>query len=100
MLKDSGPAVQPSGNRCGHDPAAPRWFAPPERHKPCPGIYYAPAKTLPSLNFANDKDGQQRSCLGVLGCLVHYLDPRQQARLLLEQAESPHQGPVQTPRPR
>jgi hypothetical protein len=90
MLEDSGPAVQPCGNRCGHDPEAPRWFAPPEEHKPRPGIlrklgekirgyYDAPAKTLPSLNLANGKDRQQRSerregCLGVLGCLVHYLD--------------------------
>jgi hypothetical protein len=90
MLEDSGPAVQSSGNRCGHDPEAPRWFAPPEEHKPRPGIlrklgekirgyYDEPAKTLPSLNLANGKDRQQRSerregCLGVLGCLVHYLD--------------------------
>jgi hypothetical protein len=136
MLEDSGPAVQPSSNRCGHDPAAPRWFEPPERHKPRPGIRE-----------------RREACLGVVGCLVHYLDlltaafgplrayyeygqaaglrykplyacryrrPRnawargwpdgqdhrfrleafQQARLRLEQPESPHQGPVPASRPR
>jgi hypothetical protein len=90
MIMDGEAPVQPCGNRCGHDPEAPRWFAPPEEHKPRPGIlrklgekirgyYDEPAKTLPSLNLANGKDRQQRSerregCLGVLGCLVHYLD--------------------------
>jgi hypothetical protein len=90
MVMDGEAPVQPSGNRCGHDPEAPRWFAPPEEHKPRPGIlrklgekiraYYGePAKTLPSLNRANGKGSQQRSerregCLGVLGCLLHYLD--------------------------
>jgi hypothetical protein len=90
MIMDGEAPVQPSGNRCGHDPEAPRWFAPPEEHKPRPGIlrklgekirgyYDAPSKTLPSLNLANGKDRQQRSerresCLGVLGCLIHYLD--------------------------
>jgi hypothetical protein len=90
MIMDSEAPVQPCGNRCGHDPEAPRWFAPPEEHKPRPGIlrklgekirgyYDEPAKTLPSLNLANGKDSQQRSerregCLGVLGCLIHYLD--------------------------
>jgi hypothetical protein len=90
MIMDGEAPVQPFGNRCGHDPEAPRWFEPPEEHKPRPGIlrklgekirsyYDAPAKTLPSLNLANGKDRQQRSerregCLGVLGCLIHYLD--------------------------
>jgi hypothetical protein len=90
MIMDGEAPVQPSGNRCGHDPKAPRWFVPPEEHKPRPGIlrklgekiqsyYDGPAKTLPSLNLANGKDSQQRSerregCLGVLGCLIHYLD--------------------------
>lgn len=78
------------GNRCGHDPANPRWFAPPEKHKERPRIlvklservrryYDAPAETIPSLNFANGSDRQQRSerreaCISLLGCLVHYLD--------------------------
>jgi hypothetical protein len=53
-----------TGNRCGHDPARPRWFTPPQTHKPRPGIlrklidkaraYYTdPVGTLPSLNLAN-----------------------------------------------
>jgi ribosome modulation factor len=165
MLEDSGPAVQPSGNRCGHVPEASCWLEPPESHKPRPGIRE-----------------RREACLWVLGYLVHYLDlltwrpvalraflyppggaptmgdpppgevtvfgplrayyeygqpaglrhepldacryrrpdrrnawargwpdgqdhrfrlgAFQQARLRLEQAESPHQGPVQTPRPR
>lgn len=29
MLEDSGPAVQ-TGNRCGDDPEASRWFTPPD----------------------------------------------------------------------
>jgi hypothetical protein len=37
MIMDGEAPVQPSGNRCGHDPEAPRWFEPPERHKPRPG---------------------------------------------------------------
>ena len=32
MIMDGEAPVQPSGNRCGHDPEAPRWFAPPEEH--------------------------------------------------------------------
>jgi hypothetical protein len=36
MLEDSGPAVQPCGNRCGPDPEAPRWFEPPEEHRTRP----------------------------------------------------------------
>jgi hypothetical protein len=37
MIMDGEAPVQPSGNRCGHDPEAPRWFEPPERYKPRPG---------------------------------------------------------------
>jgi hypothetical protein len=78
------------GNRCGHNPATPRWFVPPEAHKPRPSFltslgkkirdyYQNPAKILPSLNLANGKDRQQRSerreaCLQLLACLIHYLD--------------------------
>ncbi|MGH9957396.1 MAG: replication protein RepA [Pyrinomonadaceae bacterium] len=90
MLPDSEPTVQPPGNRCGHNPQAPRSFEPPERHKARPGIlrklgekirayYDTPAKILPSLNLANGKDSQQRSerreaCLQLLGGLIHFLD--------------------------
>jgi len=79
-----------SGNRCDHDPAAPRYFVPPEKHKDRPLIlrklegkiraYFTdPRKTIPSLDLANGKDRQQRSerreaCLAVLGCMIHFLD--------------------------
>jgi hypothetical protein len=60
---DINPFTPPSGNLCGHDPCAPRWFEPPEKHAPCPAIlcklteklqayYRKPAATLPSLNLA------------------------------------------------
>lgn len=78
------------GNRCGHDPANPRWFEPPEKHKERPGVlrklierirgYYAdPQKTLPALNAVNESDRQQRSErreaeVSLLGCLLHYTD--------------------------
>jgi hypothetical protein len=90
MLADSKPTVQPFGNRCGHNPASPRSFEAPSHHRARPGIlrklteklssyYDSPAKILPSLNFANGKDSQQRSerreaCLQLLGCLIHFLD--------------------------
>jgi hypothetical protein len=90
MVMDSNPTVQPSGNRCGHNPLSPRSFEPPQSHKPRPAIlrklteklasyYDYPAKVLPSLNLANGKDSQQRSerreaCLQLLSCLVHFLD--------------------------
>ena len=79
-----------SGNRCGHDPGAPRWFDPPSSHARRPGIlrklserlrdyYRAPRKFIPSLDTANGSDRQQRSerreaCLALLGCIVHYSD--------------------------
>ena len=79
-----------SGNRCGHDPSRPRFFAPPERHRGRPLIlrkleekireyFDDPRKTIPSLDLANGKDRQQRSerreaCLAVLGCMIHFLD--------------------------
>lgn len=78
-----------SGNRCGHDPACPRWFEPPPHHAPHPKIlvklqeavraYFADPTVLPSLNAANGSARQQRSerreaCLALLGALVHYLD--------------------------
>ncbi|ADE16985.1 conserved hypothetical protein (plasmid) [Nitrosococcus halophilus Nc 4] len=80
----------PSGNGCGHNPANPRWFSPPENHKERPRIlcklsekirayYHDPEAILPSLNLANGSDRKQRSerreaCLQVLSCLTHYLD--------------------------
>jgi hypothetical protein len=89
------PAIRPvaaavsGGNRCGHDPACPRWFEPPSHHAPHPKIlvklqaavraYFADPAVLPSLNAANGSARQQRSerreaCLALLGALVHYLD--------------------------
>lgn len=83
-------AVFGEGNRCGHNPASPRWFAPPEKHADRPGVlrrlierirdyYPSPSATLPALNAVNESDRQQRSerreaCLGLLGCLLHYTD--------------------------
>jgi hypothetical protein len=80
----------PTGNRCGHNPLAPRCFVPPPEHQTRPGIllrlstrlrsyYKEPAAVLPSLNFANGSTRQQRSerreaCLIVLDTLIHYLD--------------------------
>lgn len=80
----------PTGNRCGHNPLAPRCFVPPPEHQTRPGIllrlstrlwsyYKEPATVLPSLNFANGSTRQQRSerreaCLIVLDTLIHYLD--------------------------
>jgi hypothetical protein len=88
--KDAVQPIQPSGNRCGHNPLSPRSFEAPPHHKPRPGIlrklteklasyYDSPAKTLPSLNLANGRDSQQRSerreaCLQLLSCLIHFLD--------------------------
>ncbi len=81
--------VTGAGNRCGHDPAAPRWFEPPPQHAARPKIllqlqervraYFDDPKVLPSLNAANGSPRQQRSerreaCLDLLGALVHYLD--------------------------
>lgn len=78
-----------SGNRCGHDPRAPRWFEPPPHHAAHPRIltklqaavraYFADPRVLPSLNAANGSLRQQRSerreaCLDLLGALIHYLD--------------------------
>jgi len=82
-------AVVSGGNRCGHDPAHPRWFEPPAHHAAHPKIliklqeavraYFADPAVLPSLNAANGSARQQRSerregCLALLGALVHYLD--------------------------
>lgn len=78
-----------AGNRCGHDPAQPRWFLPPPRHQDRPRIllklaeqvrrYYHAPVTLPSLNLANGSERQQRSerreaCVNLLACLLHYTD--------------------------
>lgn len=77
------------GNKCGHSPESPRWFAPPKQHtrpkiiekaiQEIKRYYSDPASTIPSLNLANGSDRQQRSerreaCLSVLACLLHYLD--------------------------
>ncbi|MCP5460035.1 MAG: hypothetical protein H6971_10450, partial [Gammaproteobacteria bacterium] len=88
MMADG--SMLPGGNRCGHDPRAPRWFQPPEKHAPRPailrklneklrGYYRRPGVLLPSLNGVNGSERQQRSerreaCLDLLGGLVHYLD--------------------------
>lgn len=91
----------PSGNRCGHDPGAPRWFEPPADHAPRPPIirkwidrvrqfFGTPAK-IPSLENAHHarkvaadplgahKPRQMRSerreaCCSLLGAIAHYCD--------------------------
>jgi hypothetical protein len=86
----SGPgSALGSGNRCGHDPEAPRAFVSPAEHRPRPGVlrkliervhgYFDHPARLPSLNAANGKARQQRSerreaCILLLSSLIHYLD--------------------------
>lgn len=95
-----------SGNNCEHSPENPRWFSQPKQHSR-PAIinralekirsYYAkPASVLPSLNFANGSDRQQRSerresCLIILACLLHYLDLAT-LRVGIPQADGSFQG--------
>jgi hypothetical protein len=98
--------VTGAGNRCGHDPAAPRWFEPPPQHAARPKIllqlqervraYFDDPKVLPSLNAANGSPRQQRSerreaCLDLLGALVHYLDLAT-LRVGIPQADGSTQG--------
>jgi len=78
-----------TGNNCGHQPAAPRFFNPPEKHANRPEIlrrvqiasqdYYLKPGPLPLLNAANGSTRQQRSerreaCIDMLGCILHYTD--------------------------
>jgi len=84
-----GTAVISSGNRCGHDPSAPRFFTPPAHHADRPAIlrkitsavrnYFNNPRTLSGLNAANASDRQQRSerreaCCAILGAILHYTD--------------------------
>lgn len=77
------------GNRCGHQPDAPRYFITPEKHANRPQIlrraqsaiqtYYRRPDTLPTLNSANQSSRQQRSerreaCISLLACILHYTD--------------------------
>ena len=99
-------ALAVTGNRCGHDPAAPRWFEPPPQHAARPKIllqlqervraYFDDPTVLPSLNAANGSPRQQRSerreaCLDLLGALVHYLDLAT-LRVGIPQADGTFQG--------
>jgi len=78
-----------SGNKCGHRPDAPRFFAPPEKHALRPSVlrtsiaklcgYFSNPKLFPLLNAANDSDRQQRSerreaCVLLMSCILHYMD--------------------------
>lgn len=78
-----------AGNKCGHRPDAPRYFAPPEKHAKRPEIlrrtqvaiqeYYRKPGTLPLLNAANGSTRQQRSerreaCIDLLCCIMHFTD--------------------------
>lgn len=90
-----------TGNRCGHDPDAPRWFEPPADHKKRPPIlrkwiervrqfFHSPDR-IPSLNGAHHArklaanpglDCKQRrmrserreACCSLLGAIAHYCD--------------------------
>nr|VFJ94015.1 MAG: hypothetical protein BECKLFY1418A_GA0070994_103618 [Candidatus Kentron sp. LFY] len=83
------PSPQPTGNRCGHNPTAPRAFAPPAAHQSRPPIltriterlfeYFHRPELIPSLNLANGSPRNQRSerreaCILVMDALFHYLD--------------------------
>nr|VFJ89538.1 MAG: hypothetical protein BECKLFY1418B_GA0070995_10166 [Candidatus Kentron sp. LFY] len=85
----ANPLPQPTGNRCGHNPADPRVFAPPVGHKSRPPLltriterlfgYFQRPESIPSLNTANGSTRQQRSerreaCILVMDALFHYLD--------------------------
>jgi hypothetical protein len=78
-----------SGNKCGHRPDAPRFFAPPEKHALRPSVlrttigklcrYFSDPKLFPTLNAANGSNRQQRSerreaCVAILSCILHYTD--------------------------
>lgn len=78
-----------SGNRCGHQPDAPRFFAPPPKHKRRPPLikesyralekYYGCPSFLPVLNSVNKSERQQRSerreaCILILSCILHFTD--------------------------
>ena len=79
-----------SGNRCGHAPLSPRFFAPPTEHKTRPKIlvrlmtaiesyYQSPGRVIPALNFCNGSSRRQRSerreaCLILLAAIIHYTD--------------------------
>jgi hypothetical protein len=90
-----------AGNRCGHDPTAPRWFTPPPEHEQRPPIirkliervraFYHDPQKIPSLANAlfgrqqvADPDGGHRprqmrserreACCALLGAIAHYCD--------------------------
>jgi len=79
-----------SGNRCGHDPLNPRWYAPPAAHGRRPDVLYNasqktalfyryPKQHLLSLRLTRQSSRQERSearemDAGVLQVSLHYLD--------------------------
>lgn len=90
-----------SGNRCGHDPTTPRWFAAPPDHKTRPPIirklverirdFYTDPQKIPSLanalfgrKQAADPNGDHKprrmrserreACCALLGAIAHYCD--------------------------
>ncbi|MDI1293892.1 MAG: replication protein RepA [Methylobacter sp.] len=89
MFNDLNNSQESSGNKCGHQPDAPRYFIPPEKHAKRPEIlrrvqvaiqeYFKNPNILPLLNAANCSDRQQRSerreaCVDILACILHYTD--------------------------
>jgi len=104
MEQDSNPPPPPkpaTGNRCGHDPLSPRWFAPPQEHEERPPIlrkwiervrqFYRDPGKIPSLanalfgrKVAADPEGDHKprrmrserreACCSLLGAIAHYCD--------------------------
>ena len=78
------------GNRCGHNPNNPQFFAPPEAHKLRPSViqyaiknlehfYENPSKWLSSLKAVRESKRQQRTEgrsreATIIGILLHYVD--------------------------
>lgn len=82
-------AGKTTGNRCGHHPARPRFFRPPEEHRKRPAIirdaiheaqrYYRNPGLLPILDAANGSTRQHRSegreaCVALLCAMLHCTD--------------------------
>lgn len=79
-----------TGNRCGHVPSAPRFFNPPDYHKPRPSVlehaiarlkdvYYQPKKFFQKLATFHPNNRQKRSerreaAVSVAQVLLHFLE--------------------------
>lgn len=90
-----------SGNRCGHDPEAPRWFTPPDDHKQRPKViqtwiervrqFYQTPSRIPTLAAARHtramlddpsatskprkmRSERREACCDLLAAMAHYCD--------------------------